>query len=34
MCETGVTSGAGTTYPSGAHEFTLGVLAGFVFLDL
>jgi hypothetical protein len=24
----------GTAYPSGAHEFTLGFLEGFVLLDL
>jgi hypothetical protein len=31
---TGATSGAGTAYPSGAPEFTLGFLLGFVLLDL
>jgi hypothetical protein len=28
------TIGAGTTYPSGAPEFTPGFLIGFVLLDL
>ena len=31
---TGVTSGVGTVYPSGAPQFTLGFLVGFVLLDL
>ena len=31
---TGVTCGAGTANPSGAHECTAGFLAGFVLLDL
>ena len=31
---TGVTSGVGTAYPSGAPRFTLGFLLGFVLLDL
>jgi len=31
---TGVTSGAGTAYPSGAPELTSRSLVGFVLLDL
>ena len=30
----GVTSAAGTVYPSGAHEFTFVFLVGFVLLNL